>query len=242
MKTENIIASTLVLGALSMTSLTTLASQDTKQSPYYAGLQLGVGIVDIKDENTITSTLSSLTGSSTSYSSSTKGFAGRIYGGVMFNDTISAEIGIAKYNNADSSARSTQLGTTIASSSTNKTTAVDVLGVYSIPVTPEVKVHLKAGFAYVMNKYEVSAMVNGQDAGISNSQSTSRVQPKLAVGADYDLTGVIDNMSVGISYEFTKGSGRPLKSSADGGVVVVNGNRKYTPKLQMVALDVKYTF
>lgn len=243
MKTINILASTLLLGALSMTSLTTLASQNMFEPEYYAGIQLGMGFVDINDENAITSALSSVTGNVTSYSSSTKGFAGRLYGGYIFNDIVSAELGFAKYNNADSSAHSSLAGDTVTTSATNKTTAIDLLAVYSLPVTTDVKIHLKAGFAYVMNRYEIAATVNnGQGGRIDSRETTHKIRPKFAVGADYDLTEFVDNLSVGLSYEITQGSGRPFSSSVSGGDAIIRGNNSYTPMVQMLSLDVKYTF
>ncbi len=208
----------------------------------YLGAQLGYGFSHLNDKgvsNDIVNGIGQDQVESISNSSSTGGVGGRVYGGVMFNEFIGVEGGFAAYSRGNSTTDANIAGQSLQLKAKNDVTAIDALGVYRLPVYDRVSVNLKAGIALVMSKYELHSTVNGENPVKEGSQRANTIRPKFAVGADYELT---NNLSIGAAYEITPGNGNPFDVSDVGEDVVVEGNNRYSPRLQLFTVNVMYSF
>lgn len=230
----------LSITALTVAALTTAAAHaELGDSQYYIGAQVGMGFTNLNDKDATIRGLESITGQHASYSNRPVSVTGRVYAGYMITPIVGVESGYGVFSRTKSSGSSTLGENTIDSHATNNVSSFDLLGVYAFPFTPELTVSLKAGGAIVMNKYKVSATVDGADVGINDSQSSTTFRGKFGITADYK---VHRNTALGLSYEITQGSGKPFSTRVDGNDLIVDGNKRYSPMFQVVSLDVKYTF
>ena len=232
MKIVKLTAFNVVLGSsLLLVSSQALSYQDSA----YIGVQLGYGWSNLNDSKSSRRALdNALPGLSQSFSNSTTtgGVGGRVYGGYMVNEFLGVEAGFAAYAQGKSTA-DIRIGEDVLElDSKNRVTAIDLLGVYRLPVYDRVSVDFKAGIAYVMSKYQVNSSFNGGPSVKEGSQSASTLRPKFAVGADYALS---DNLFLGAAYEITPGNGEPFNAAAV-------GNSNYSPRLQLFTLGVRYDF
>ena len=232
---NSISKSVLICGVVYASSFAVYADE----GDYYAGFQLGYGFVDLNDESLAKRTLTTVTSGPSKYTDSSSATFGRIYGGYMFMDNVGLELGYSLHDRYSSYTNSNYELVSIDADATDDVHSFDILGVYSVPVTPDITVNVKAGINYVMNTYKISAKINGEDVGLSLNKSTKNVRPKLALATDYKI---YDNIGLGLSYEVTQGKGSPYSASVIGQDVFINSKSDYSPFIQVVSLDVKYIF
>lgn len=206
---------------------------------YYIGAQLGYSFVDINDSSTVKDTLNQLTGSSVSYSDNSNSFAARIYTGYTIKDNIGVEVGYSFYDSYDTDANSSIFGVVAGAEADIDVQAVDALGVITFPVTYDLYVSLKAGVSYVMTDYKLKGKLDGIDLGRLVNNSSNNFRPKFAITSDYFFN---DNIGLGLSYEFTKGNGKPYTANVSADDIDIRGNNSYSPQLQVVSLNIKYRF
>ena len=222
---------------LSSSLLVTSAQAAVNLSGSYIGAHLGYGWSNLNDKNISKSAVSELLPGRTdnfSSSSNTHGVGGRLFSGYMVNDLVGIEVGYSIYSKSSSSAKIVRRNRRVELDATNKVTAVDLLGVYRLPVRSinNVTLNLKAGVAYVMNVYSVDVDVNSAGPEPLDRQRSNNFRPKFAVGADYALT---DAINFGVTYELTTGRGTPY--NLDG-----VGNSNYSPRLQLFTAGFSYGF
>lgn len=207
----------------------------------YTGLQLGANSTELNDDKVSKTFMIDdlLFPPDTPFNTNTdkSGFAGRIYGGYQFLPYLGLEVGYAKYSNADSSIQNVpQLadeGITKLSAK-NKVSAIDAMAVFTLPVTQKVFLNAKAGVAYVFNQYELDISLDNNDS--DELLKTRTFRPKFAIGADYYFT---DRLALGLAYEMTLGQGEPYQVDALAEQPIL-GNSSFSPRLQMLALNLKY--
>ncbi|KLV36953.1 outer membrane protein [Piscirickettsia salmonis] len=158
-----------------ITALLISASALAAKPGAYIGLNLGYGGMDTPSVN-----FKNKYPGVHSYSHSSRGFAGRINAGYLWNQgslNYGVELGYATYANSKYSVTNKDDTRTLKYSGTN----IDLLGVIQYNFTPNWNIFAKAGLAYVTQK------TSGSNAFKLEFESNNKVLSEVALGAGYEF-------------------------------------------------------
>lgn len=209
----------------------------------YLGIEGGFSWTQLNDSGAARGAINDLVESQTrldiTSSRDSTNFSGRVYAGYMLADYFGVEFGYAKYGSSKSATTLSRMSGDFTLHADNNISAFDLLGVYRIPVKDGVSINAKAGMAYVVSRYEVSAELERAGKTTVGSQNNKNIRPKFGIGAEF---AVADDLSIGASYEITLGKGQPYTIQGKGLDVTATGNNNYSPLIQFLSLGVRYEF
>lgn len=185
-----------------LTSLTSLPTFAESASNFYAGVEAGYGRIDTKAQETA-QYLANLTGSTTTYTSDTEAFMGRIFSGYNINENVSAELGY--FRSADLTNRYAQVNGT--ANETYNGQGADL----SIVLRPSVASDLNGLFARVGAHYSevngtASVAYNNGTYSLAGSGSSNQSGAGLLLGLGYDIP-VDKNVVARVGYTFINSVG-----------------------------------
>lgn len=228
--------------ALGMSSALVSSHADTSDNGAYLGVDLGMSFANLNDSGNASRSLRDIVGPGLSLdiTSSTRStnFSGRLYAGYMIIDNVGIEFGYSNYGTSHTNTNLNINDGKIGLESSAQLSAFDVLGVYRYEVYQGVSINAKAGLALVLNKYEVTGHVGDVSEKI-DTFSNKNIRPKLGAGAEF---AIADDLNIGVSYEVTFGNNKPYNTSGTGYEFEANGNKNYSPLIQMVTLGLRYEF
>lgn len=234
MKKISIISASIALG-----SVLSIPANALEDNTIYGGVNGGYQFTLLNDESLSKSALRTLTGEHSSYSSNASGGYARIHAGFNYINDLGFELGYSFFDSSKSTVRSSILSVPINAHATNKVSSVDLLGVYRYDVAEGLGVNLKAGIAYVMNKYEVKSALGGDQEVKLLSSNSKNVRPKVALGLDYE---VYEDVIIGVSYDFIAGRGKPYSFDRESMELDLPKNSNYSPTIHAVSVGIMYTF